>query len=236
MRTIRVRQFEGPLDLLLQLIEAQELDITTVALGEVTEQYLEALRKEIAIPAEELADFLVVAAKLLLIKSKLLLPGVETQDDEDGPGLEAQLRLYRRYVVAAKFIQRRYQQHLRLFPREDYGQFQPLFVPPDRVGVETLQALFRDVLQRIEPVLVLPKESVIRAMSLREKIHQIETLLKTQSLVNFHTLLARAKTRMEIIVTFLALLELVKQQSISVVQEDPFHDMEIHPSTSDASV
>jgi segregation and condensation protein A len=82
MYKIKIEQFEGPLDLLLQLIEEQKLDITQMALSTVTEQYIAILDQNVSIPPEELADFLVVAAKLLLIKSKALLPYLSAEEED----------------------------------------------------------------------------------------------------------------------------------------------------------
>lgn len=232
MRTVRIAQFEGPLDLLLQLIEEQELDITELSLAAVTEQYLRSLRAHAAIPAEELADFLVVAAKLLLLKSRTLLPNLVADEAEEGPTLEQQLRLYRRFVEAARFIDRRYVRGQRLFARESTAHFAPMFLPPERIGAGDLRALFLDILKRIEPIVLLPKESLIRAVSLQVKIAEIERLAARADQINFHDLLARSKNRLEIIVTFLALLELIKRRSVSVVQEASFRDMTIHRSES----
>ena len=106
MYKIKVEHFEGPLDLLLQLIEDQKLEITKVALAEVTEQYIQVLNQSAKnkITAEILADFLVVASRLLFIKSKALLPFLEWDDDEDGEELTKQLKIYKEYLDASKVI------------------------------------------------------------------------------------------------------------------------------------
>ena len=97
MYEIKTEQFQGPLDLLLSLIESQKLDISQIALAQVTDQYLTYLDQAQDIGATELADFLVVAAKLMYMKSKLLLPSLVDEELEEGPDLETQLREYQKF-------------------------------------------------------------------------------------------------------------------------------------------
>ena len=106
---IRISNFEGPLDLLLQLIEKEELDITEVSLLQVTEQYLDYLEKVEDKKPDELADFLLIAAKLLYIKSRVLLPELEMDEEENATDLAVQLKMYKKYVAARKIIQRRFE-------------------------------------------------------------------------------------------------------------------------------
>ena len=100
---VKLEKFEGPLDLLLSLIEQEELSITDISLAKVTDGYLTAVRTAKEIEPEELADFLVIAAKLIFIKSRILLPGLEVEDE--GPSLEAQLKLYKDFVEASHTIE-----------------------------------------------------------------------------------------------------------------------------------
>src|SRR3989344_9196200 len=101
--TVKLEKFEGPLDLLLQLIEREDLLISEVSLSSVTDQYLRAIRAT-KVPPEDLADFLLVAAKLLLIKSRILLPQIDLGLEEEGIPLDVQLRMYKEFVEAAKII------------------------------------------------------------------------------------------------------------------------------------
>ncbi|MDO8599727.1 MAG: segregation/condensation protein A, partial [bacterium] len=96
--TVKLDQFEGPLDLLLHLIEQEELDITAIALATVCEEYLAHLKRVEHRPPEEVADFLVVAAKLLYLKSLVLVPAVAGEADDDATGLAEQLRIYRAFL------------------------------------------------------------------------------------------------------------------------------------------
>src|SRR3989344_4119781 len=94
--TFKLEEFEGPLELLLKLIEDEKLDITTISLAKVSDQYLAYIKNEEELPSEEVADFLVVAAKLIYVKSKYLLPALQLEE-EDGEDLEQQLKIFREY-------------------------------------------------------------------------------------------------------------------------------------------
>jgi segregation and condensation protein A len=108
MKDIQLDQFEGPLNLLLKLIEDQELDITQISLAEVADQYLKLLHTQESWSADELADFLVIAAKLVLLKSKVLLPSLQLTDEEEGDAreLERQLKLLKSYLDASKHVEK----------------------------------------------------------------------------------------------------------------------------------
>ncbi|MFH0804831.1 MAG: segregation/condensation protein A [Patescibacteria group bacterium] len=222
---VKVHQFEGPLDLLLQLIEQQEMDISQVSLATVTEQYLDYLNTTSGIPTEELADFLVVAAKLLLIKSRILLPQLQLEEEE-GTDLERQLRLYKEFADASKVIRKLIGKHLFLFARERPAvPVERVFSPPRTLTADKLRELFAGVLREIEPWVSLPTQVIARTISIRERITSLQEHISRMESVNFRDLLASAKNKTEIIVTFLALLELVKQRSVAVVQQHVFDDI-----------
>jgi len=224
---IKIETFEGPLDLLLQLIEQEEMDITQVSLAKVTDQYLEHLNQNADIPTEELADFLVVAAKLLLIKSKSLLPSLEI-DDEEATDLENQLKMYKEYHDAAKVLQQIISQKHFLFSRERPAvTMDKVFNPPQSINTEKLHQLFVDVLSELEPWVNLPTEVIKKTISIKERIINIRAIISREATISFKNLLKTAKDKTEVIVTFLALLELVKQRTIAVVQNNIFDDIEV---------
>jgi segregation and condensation protein A len=226
MYSIKVQQFEGPLDLLLQLIEQQELDISQVSLANVTDQYITTLHESTNLHPEELADFLVVAAKLLYIKSKILLPGL-LQDDDGGTDLERQLKMYQEFVAAAKRVNEIFLGRHVMFGREYQSQMAPIFSPPKRLASDDLREVFRQLLLDLEPIINIPRETLKRTINLRHKIDEIHALLKGAGPTHFHALLRKAKDRTEVIVTFLALLELVKQRQLNVTQDRMFHTIAI---------
>jgi len=222
---IKIEQFEGPLDLLLQLIEGQEMDITKVALSTVTDQYLTYINESADITTEELADFLVVAAKLLLIKSRLLLPQLQLAEDE-GNDLEKQLKIYKEYYEASLVLHKMLLKKKFLFSRERPAvTIERIFNPPKTLTVGKLRDLFAEVLSELQVWVNLPTEIIARTISIRERIASIQEEIGHQATMTFRTLLKSAKNKTEIIVTFLAVLELVKQRIVVVVQERVFDDI-----------
>lgn len=226
--TVRLPVFEGPLDLLLHLIEGRELDITKVSLAEVTDQYLEYISQLDQLEPEKLADFLVIAAKLLLIKSRMLLPQppAEPDDEEEDVGDELVRRLieYRRFKSAAQQLRFREEQGLRAHVR---------LVPPPHpertVSLESvsLDALLEAVRQAMVSQTASSADEVIAPVqiSLPEKIAHLESLLTQHGHFSFNRVLEQATSRMEIIVTFLALLQLMKRRRVLVEQRKLFGDI-----------
>lgn len=227
MRDISTGSFSGPLDLLLRLIEEQQMDISQVSLGTVTEQYLTALQKLEELPADELADFLVVAAKLIYIKSKLMIPSAAVDDDDLGADLERQLRLYKLFVDAARGLNRLWNRHRTIYSRDGYAHLEPIFNPPPHLQADDLRAIFRDIIKDLEPITRLPQTVLIRTINIRQTIARIREQLVTQRRARFHEMLGQAKNKTEAIVTFLAMLELVKTRTVTIAQTDRYGDMEI---------
>lgn len=224
---VKLQKFQGPLDLLLQLIEAEELLINEVALSSVTEQYVQHLRGIEEKNPEELADFLLVAAKLLLIKSRVLLPEIDLGQEDDGMSLEEQLRLYREYAVASREVHKLIGRHRFAFSRERAPFQEGVFAPPEHLTAEKLRNAFLDVLEAIEPVLEIPKAALSRVISIKDKISELRALFLERAQISFASILRHAKNKTEIIVSFLALLELIKQKTVTVSQENLFGDINI---------
>jgi len=226
---VRLDVFEGPLDLLLRLIERQELDITKVSLVAVTDQYLDYIRHLQHLDAATLADFLVVAAKLLLIKSRALLPTPsqpeEIEQEDVGDGLVRQLREYKVFKQLA----------LQLREREEAGLHAYLRVAPrprlekklDLSGVtlEQLLAAVRAALA-VQPD-AAPVNGLIApfTITIGEKMQAIDALVARKGSFGFLRLLRRAQSRAEIVVTLLALLEMIKAGRVSVQQERLFGEI-----------
>jgi segregation and condensation protein A len=226
--TVKLEQFEGPLHALLQMIETEKLDISEISLAKVTDGYLNMLQENPELPPEELADFLVVASKLLLLKSKLLLPFLYPEDvEEDGQTLEEQLRIYKAYLDASERIEemaagRRFLYVHDKLPKTDIG-----FSPPKKLTTDQMREFFLAVAKRLEPVVKTEKRAVEKTVSLHEKIEQIRALFHRAKQVSFKTLMKSSRSRMEVIVSFLALLELVKQKNVAVSQGGQFDDISI---------
>jgi segregation and condensation protein A len=231
---VQLPVFEGPLDLLLHLIEREELDITKVALAQVTDQYLAyiAILKEVEV--EFLTDFLVVAAKLLFIKSQALLPKpppslVDEEEEDVGDQLARQLRAYKQFKMAAQTLRQQEADGLRSFIR---------LAPPPKleprlslgeVTLDDLTAAVRQVLA-VRPADPAVDEVVSPVtVTIGEQMALIRDELTHHKQISFQRLLRQVTTRVEVIVTFLAVLELIKQYVIEVRQDTLFGEIVISP-------
>jgi segregation and condensation protein A len=223
----KLEQFEGPLDLLLGLIDEQRLNISEVSISEVTEQYLNHLEGVENKKPEHLADFLVIATKLLFLKSRRLLPQFGVEEDE-GPALEDQLRLYRAFVEASNKLNKRWLDGKRSIFRREPARMLEKFVPPENLEFENLKESIEKLLYRLTPAKPLPRTHIDKTVSIKEKIDHIRQMLKRNKEVSFSNLLKGSENKTEVIVGFLALLELVKQKTVSLKQKNNFSDINIY--------
>lgn len=235
---IQLPAFEGPLDLLLRLIEREELDVTTVALARVTDQYLERLAQLEQRQPRDLADFLVVAAKLVLIKSAALLPGPSRsnaqEDPEDvGQDLVHRLQIYKRFKEMADVLHAREESGLHTYIRLAPS---PRRAPEPDLSEVSLQDLLSLAQEALDLAPGPPVHSVVApvTVTIDEQIEYIELELSRTQQVVFRSLLSLAATRIEIVVTLLAVLELIKQDRVSVRQNTLFGEIVIqrppHPT------
>ena len=224
--------FSGPLDLLLQLIERAELDITKLALAQVTDQFLEHMEKMADQAPEEVSAFLVIAARLVQIKSEALLPRpVVREPGEEDPGedLAHQLIIYKRFKEIAQILACRQSEGLRTYLR-----LAPPVKVDEKVDLSGLQLadLVLAAQSAFSNMLGTNGESglsrVISAnhVTIRQKIDLIYALLQQHGRTTFRALLENSRSRLEIVVTFLALLELVKRHLVEVRQDSLFSDIQ----------
>jgi segregation and condensation protein A len=238
--------YEGPLDLLLHLIETQELDISAISLVAVTDQYLQTLAQLEEIEPGSLADFLIVTSRLLYIKSHHLLPkprpaSEEDEDEASGDALVRQLLEYRQFKEVAGLLRTREQAGLRVYVRAAPRPGLPRRLELDNMDVGRLQAALRKVLQRIAADPQLPRVKTY-AITVSEQIDNVRSLLRGQVTaaqgkdqpvqLSFYALLSRSATRLEVVVTFLAVLELFKLGEIEVLQEGTFADIYLIPASN----
>jgi len=222
----KLEQFEGPLDLLLRMIEEEKMDVTQVALSKVTDQFIQYLTGVEEKQPEELADFLVVASKLLLIKSRVLLPQVVLE--EDGSDLEKQLRIYKEYLEASKILHKIILKKPFEYVKEDYPPLsEKVFVPPQNFGVDKVYQMFLEIIKGIEPYVKLAEETMHKIVSAREKYQYIQNLIFNKASLKFRELLEDAQSKSEVIATFLAVLEMVKQRHVVVKQGELFDEIMI---------
>ncbi len=225
---VQLEQFEGPLDLLLQLIEKEELDISTVSLARVTDQFIAHLNEVEERYPEELVDFLLIASRLMLMKSRVLLPFVPLEEEGDERPLEDQLRRYRMFVQAAERVASLWSGIPRCISRPRLkAEVKDAFLPPPGVTPEVLRDAFARVLDRMPKEEEQRKERIRRTISIREKIMHIRSVLFQTLQTGFRKLVGDSANKTDIIVTFLALLELVKQKTVEVSQQERFQDITI---------
>jgi segregation and condensation protein A len=226
---IKVHQFEGPLDLLLNLIEEQKLNITEIALAEVTEQFLRYIRQLEQLDPTSLADYLSIAAKLLVIKSKAILPTleIEAEDEDIAIDLTEKLLLYKQFKEVARYLKQLDGKQQQSFTRTILFTDRISFLPDPQITSAELYKAIRSVLEGLQELDSLPTAKIKEAVSIQEKIDQLQMTLSSQIETKLSDLLAGAKNKSEAIVTFLALLELIKQKIFTVEQEALFTDVTI---------
>lgn len=231
---VRLDVFEGPLDLLLYLVRRDEVDIYDIEIGRITRQYLEYLEALEAIDVEIGGEFIVMAANLLYIKSRTLLPvdlqtPVEEDSEEEDPRWELirQLIEYKKFKEAAGALRDREDLAVKLFGRS------PEAPPPDggatllagEVGALDLIAAFQRVLDRLEKKKTPEREIEADTFTVSEKIDFMLRVMPEKDELKFEELFAGQTTRGEVVATFLALLELVRLRHVMVAQVGPFGEI-----------
>jgi segregation and condensation protein A len=234
---ISLPQFEGPLDLLLHLVRSQDMDILDIPIFEIARQYNVYLDRMRAFDLEIASDYLVMAATLAHIKSKLLLPpepGEEGEAEDPREELSRQLLEYERYKQAAEEL-------ATLESGRDLVFARPGPPPPDLAGEVTIRADLSDLVRAFERVLSRLEANdaveIIRREDFRvqDKMQLILDRLTESSKLSFKGLLGLCRNRLERVVLFLGLLELIRIGSISVWQEAPRGDIEIHSDADPGS-
>lgn len=232
---VRLAVFEGPLDLLLHLIEREELDITRVSLSRVTDQYLEYLEAMEKLVVDDLADFVMVAARLILIKSQALLPRPPTttpEEEDAGEELIRQLIAYKQFKQVAQQLEERHAQGQRSYirlapaPRIEAGIEHLDPVSLDALLVAARQALQAQLEESSRSQVVIPF-----TITIKDQIQLITDTLIRRPHTSFTKLLTPSYSRQEVSVTLLAVLELVKRHKILARQERMFGEIVITPAS-----
>lgn len=231
--SVEVQEFKGPLDLLLQLIEKAELDITKISLARVTEQFLIHLRQLSEIEAEDISGFLIVAAKLIQIKSEMLLPNpsISQSEEEDvGDELIRQLILYKKFKELASSLKT-----IEASGKRTYLRVAP--VPDVETEYDISELQLSDlinsltiVLNRTETDAPLSQVITTPKYTIRQKIDTIAEILRKGQNASFKQFLSEEPTKDEIVAAFLALLELIKRHLVKVFQKGLFDDIHLQLS------
>jgi segregation and condensation protein A len=231
--TFRLEGFEGPLDLLLHLIQKNELDIFNIPIALITEQYLQYLQLMKVLNLDMAGEYLLMASTLLHIKSKMLLPksseGEEEEEEDPRAELVRRLLEYQKYKQAALELERRplldRDVFIRLVPTEP--EVEP---EEERIEVNLFELLeaFRKVLERVKPETF--HQVILEHLSVEDKIQEILTLLERENRsMAFHRLFPEQASRRVVVITLLAILELVKMKRIRIFQLALFETIRISP-------
>jgi segregation and condensation protein A len=234
---VKLEVFEGPLDLLLYLIKQDEIDIYDISIERITGQYLEYLQAFKELNIELAGEFIVMAANLIYLKSRSLLPvdqqPPEEDSDEDDPrwDLIRQLIEYKKFKEAAAELHQRELEQERIFAREgDLSSFgEPLRL--GEVGIFQLINAFQTVIKRVEAREDV-QEIFGERFSVSEKIDAILQRIAVGAPVRFSDLFGAVVSRVEVVVTFLALLELIRLKQVRAIQKNIFEEIEIAPATA----
>lgn len=225
---IKTDVFEGPLELLLDLVEKRKLLINDISLAEVTDEYMRhvSIMQELSLP--NTAQFVALAATLLLIKSKSLLPVLDLTEEEEEviDDLEVRLRRYALYRNEAKKLEELFGTRIS-HERQYAADKNPLFVTDSYTEVDALHAAIGEVLVNLPRKEIKPKVQVRKVVSLDEMIARLHKRIEQSMKLTFSELLEDNTEKPTVIVGFLAVLESVKQGSILVMQAERYADIEI---------
>lgn len=225
---ITQEKFNGPLDLLLTLIEERKLEIAEISIAKVTDDFLKHLGDIKQAQTGTLADFLVIAAKLLLIKSKSLLPSMElTQEEqEEIQDLTKRLEIYRLFKEISQNLKKMYEKN-ELFGREFLYSQTPIFYPPENLSANDIQQAFAKIWEEFQKINEETSvEKIKKIVKIEEKIKHILNLMNSNGPMGFNSVISKGE-KIEIIITFLAILQMFKEKMISIDQDSEFGEIKL---------
>ncbi|HEY4495314.1 MAG TPA: segregation/condensation protein A [Candidatus Paceibacterota bacterium] len=256
---VSLEKFSGPLDLLLSIIEEKKLAISEISLSQVADQFLEYLKKlsarggsalggentpelnETMKSSSEyqriLADFLVVASRLILIKSRSLLPNLVLSDEEEGDikDLEERLKIYQKFRALGRELGHFAKDRAPYFSREYflnlplvYGeQGRTIFYPPKNISSEELFKIYEAFIKTLPQALKLEEQSLARVMSIEEKLKELTERISVAIETSFTDISLGVKAKIDVILTFLAMLMLFRNRILDISQDKLFGDIKI---------
>lgn len=230
---VKVGEFEGPLELLLDLVEKRKMHISDISLSDVADEFIEYVRNQeknnLGFPISDSADFILIASTLLLIKSKSLLPNLELTPEEKGniEDLEARLEQYKKYKELAGGLQKMFGNFL--YFAQESKELKIVFSPTYELTPTRLKNAMHEALQNVpKQTEALPKVTVAKIISLEEMIDKLRDRIEGSLKTSFKDFSGMGKVeKVNVIVSFLAMLELVKQGFVNVSQENHFDDIQM---------
>jgi segregation and condensation protein A len=229
--TVKLEVFEGPLDLLLHLIKKNELDIFNIPIAQITSDYLNYIKLFRRLNIDFAGEFLVMASTLIHIKSKMLLPSIETVEEEEPEDYQAELAVrlseYEKFKEAASMLKER-----EIIQRNIYGRL-PMISGEEEY---TIEASLFDLVDAFQRVVFRAKEEVREIIQedirIEDRVREILNLLENRRFINFERIFSGQRTKRLLIVTFLALLELIRLRMVFARQAKPFGDIRIYRAKS----
>jgi segregation and condensation protein A len=221
------QSYEGPFELVLELIEKSKLSINELSLSKITDDYIAHVRGSAAFPMEDAADFIAVAATLLVIKSKSLIPDLELSEDEttDITEFERRLREYERVRSMMRELSVLFGRQVLVSAGERFPE--PHFSPSRDLTLANLEAALDAVFNSIEKEVALPEARVRNTVTLEEMMTKLMDRVQKKLTLSFSEFSGDASERIEVIVSFLALLELMKEGTVDALQHETFSDIRI---------
>lgn len=230
---LKTGNFEGPIELLLDLVEKKKLAIKNISLAEVADEYIAHIRRLEELSVPRTAQFILIASTLVLLKSLALLPGLAPTEEEAGDikNLEARLLIYQELRRVAGLIVEKYKKAPSYF-RSERGAIPIIFAPGEKITKESMQAAIMEVYRLLPKQEERPEVSVEKVVSLEEMLGRLMERIQKAEVLSFQSLTGGNKGRVlnkeeraEIIVTFLAILELVKQEVLAAEQKEFLSDI-----------
>jgi segregation and condensation protein A len=234
---VKTEVFEGPLDLLLNLIEKRKLLINDISLAKITDDYINFVKDENnAFTIKDRAQFILIASTLLLIKSKSILPTLDLTEEEEHSihDLELRLKIYKRIKDTEVFVSEKFGKNVSFFKQENRKNDRVVFAPNPQITSQGLFSLIAGVIKNLPKTEIRPKAVIQKIISLEEMIGNLTTRIKNNLSMSFKEFSNFGKAeKINIIVGFLAMLELVKQGAIEAQQEAKFGDINMQTNNFD---
>jgi len=231
MYQVSLEKFSGPMDLLLSLIEEKKMAIGEVVLSQVTDQFLEYLKEvqENEHYQRVLADFLVVASRLILIKSRTLLPNLVLSQEEEGDikDLENRLKAYQEIKIWGRELGKWARNQNQYFNRESFLNLPIIFYPPQNASVENLYKIYEAFLKTLPQIEKLEEKNLQRVVTLEQKIQELRARITMVVEASFADISKGVKTKIDVILSFLAVLMLCRTRVLDLSQNEIFGDIKI---------
>lgn len=224
---VKTEVFEGPLDLLLSLIEKRKLFINDISLAKVSDDYISYIQSMGTFPISDSANFILIASTLLLIKSKSLLPQLSLTEEEQGSitDLEHRLKIYQRMRELSSHIKEKFGLEIIFSPLP--RKTLTVFSPDESMNLENISNAIKEVVKNLPKKESLPKAIIRKVISLEETIENLTKRIQSSFKMSFKDFSKNHTEKVNIIVSFLAMLELVKDGVIRVTQENHFDDIQM---------